>query len=56
MYIVVDISAKHRRHKLSFHPSSDVSPRYARYILGLAGQVVVINGFIYVHWLQVWFV
>ena len=39
----VDITAKHRRHQLSLHPSSDVSPRYARYILGVAGQVVVTN-------------
>jgi len=29
----VDITAKRRRHQLSLHPSSDVSPLYARYIL-----------------------
>ena len=33
----VDITAKRRRHHLSLHPSSDVSPPYARYILGGGG-------------------
>ena len=55
MCIAVGITAKHRRHQPSFHPSSDVSPRYARYILGVAWQVVVINDLSYLHWLQVWF-
>ena len=48
--IVLEITAK-----LSFHPSSDVSPRFTRYILEVVWQVVVINDFIYVHRLQVWF-
>ena len=54
MYIVVDITAKRRRHQLSLHPSSDVSPRYARYILGVMWQVVVINHFVYVRLLPFW--
>jgi len=36
----VDITDKRRRHQLSLHPSADVSPLYARYILGMAGQII----------------
>ena len=41
MASLVDIIAKRRRNQPSLHPSSDVSPPYARYILGVAGQIVM---------------
>ena len=52
----IDITAKRRRHHLSLHPSSDVSSSYARYILGVAGQVVVTNNYpVHIRWLPNWF-
>ena len=43
MNIFVDITDKRRHNQLSLHPSSDVSPPYARYIFGVTGQIVLTN-------------
>jgi len=37
MHSFVDINVKRRRHQLSLHPSSDVSPPNPQYILGVTG-------------------
>ena len=48
----VDITAKRRRHQLSLHPSFP----YARYILGVAGQVVLTNHYlVHIRSLPIWF-
>jgi len=51
----VDISAKRRRHQLSLHPSSDVSPPYARYILGMADRLLTNLYLVHIRWLPIWF-
>ena len=52
----VDTTAKRRRHHLSLHPSSDVSPPYSRNILGEAEQIVLTNHYIvHIRWLPIWF-
>ena len=52
----VDIIANHRRYQLSLHPSSNVSHPYARYILGVAGRVVVTNHYlVHIRWFPIWF-
>jgi len=51
----VDIAAKRRHHQLSLHPSSVVSPPYARYILRVAGQIVLTNHYlVHIRWLPIW--
>jgi len=52
----VDITAKRRRNQLRFHPLSDVSPPYARYISVVAGQILLTNHYIiHIRWLSIWF-
>jgi len=50
----VDTTAKRRRHQLSLHPSSDISRSYARYILGVARQIVLSNHYlVHIRWLPI---
>jgi len=56
MNMFVDTTAKLRRHQLSLHSSSDVVPPYARYILVMAGQIVLTNHYlVHIRWLPIWF-
>ena len=52
----VDITANRRRHQLSLHPSSDGVFPYTRYILGVAGQIVLTNHYlVHIRSLPIWF-
>jgi len=55
MNSLINITAK--RSQLSLHLSSDISPPYARYILGVAGQIVLTNHYlVHIRWLPVFFI